>query len=81
LLLPAACVGMAALLPLVHRLDTNPNYIIVFACATSLTATLVKAFTTQVLEMLWAGGGECVGSECGCATYMVQAAAMSSTEY
>ena len=44
----AAVVGMAVLLPIFHRLDTNPNYIIIMAAITGIGTSLIKAFTSQV---------------------------------
>jgi hypothetical protein len=35
------------LLPIFHRLNTNPNYIIIMASFTGLAANLIRAFTTQ----------------------------------
>jgi hypothetical protein len=38
---------MVFLLPIFHRLNTNPNYIILMSCFTGAAANLIKAFTTQ----------------------------------
>ena len=45
---------MLVLLPLFHRLDTNPIYITILGISTGLGAALIKAFTDQVhLLLAW----------------------------